>query len=330
MKRLFFVPQLPVGLRYQSWWYSIFPAYLRSYFDEVIVLGESDIGSSIDELNNHKPTSENFSMIDASIAFENCQMIEFLEHIVTSEDVLFLADISFPGFFSNILYHKNVENAYAFCHATSINTYDYFQNVRKAKWKNELAHSYLFKKVFVASNYHKNKLVKNGWSKKNLDILHLPLPPYIINLPERDGFEYDVISVSRQCKQKVTRRIENAVEKSLNIKIKRSSEFKFSNWYDYYKFISRSKVMLITSKEETFGYQVIDALMNQCIPIAPKKFSYPELLPDKFLYSSDEECIVKVAKAIDGVITLEDDDAKIFESCSNFFDSLAYELTSDL
>jgi hypothetical protein len=43
---------------------------------------------------------------------------------------------------------------------------------------------------------------------------------------------------------------------------------------------------LITAREETFGYQVVDAILSGCIPVAPNAFSYPELLPPHLLYNN--------------------------------------------
>jgi hypothetical protein len=55
-----------------------------------------------------------------------------------------------------------------------------------------------------------------------------------------------------------------------------------------------SKILLITAKEETFGYQIVDAVLNNCVPLAPRRCSYPELLPDEYLYSSLNELKTKI------------------------------------
>ena len=57
-------------------------------------------------------------------------------------------------------------------------------------------------------------------------------------------------------------------------------------WEGYYTFLSMSKILLVTSHEETFGYQVVDAVMNDCVPLVPNRCSYPELVPEQYTYSS--------------------------------------------
>jgi len=54
-----------------------------------------------------------------------------------------------------------------------------------------------------------------------------------------------------------------------------------------------SKILLITAHEDTFGYQIVDAIINGCVPLARNDLAYPELLPKEYLYNDikilDEE-----------------------------------------
>lgn len=284
-KRIIFVPQLPVHIRYQEWWMNELEKEFKKHYNEVIVLGKNMLIYLKDKWYDKNIS---FAPIDKSIQFEQFQINEFLNLNTNPNDTLFLSDISFPGFFSNVLHHKNIKNTYAFCHGTSKNAYDYFQNNRDSKWLVESGHSKLFKKVFVATDYHKNKL---GWN--NIKVIGAPKHPH-----EKFNLEFkenNIISVSRDGIQKRNKRTEKHVEKYFG-KIIRE---RFDTWSDYYKFISKSKIMIITSKEETFGYQIMDAVMNNCIPLAPNKFSYPELLPKRFLYDNENELVEKINHFLD-------------------------------
>lgn len=279
--RIIFVPQFPIKMRYQEWWYSDFEIEFKKYAD-VITLGKNYIS------NLYKSNSKNFSIFDKAIEFEQQQVSEFLKLKIYNDDILFLSDLSFPGFFTNVLYHKPVKNCYAFCHGTSKNNYDYYQKSRDSKWLVEKGHSKLFKKIFVATNYHKNKL---GW--KNIDVVGVPKPSF------KTQVNYDkinnIISVSRDNIQKRNKTIENQINK-FEI-IKRASEY--NSWTEYYQFIANSKILLITSKEDTFGYSVLDAIVNKCVPIAPNHLSFPELLPQEYLYNNTEELINLINKYLD-------------------------------
>jgi len=277
-KRIIFVPQYPTPMRYSEWWINSLEKEFKNHYDEVIVLGKSVLN-----FFESQTKDGNFAPIDISIRFESAQIQEFLDFKLEKDDTLFLSDISFPGFFSNILHHKKIKNTYAFCHGTSRNAYDYFQDSRSSKWMVESGHSKLFKKVFVATNYHRKKL---GW--KNIKVIGVPKPP--LETFNSLYKENNIISVSRNNIQKINKRLEENVEKRFGKIIRK----KFDNWEDYYKFISKSRVLLCSSKEETFGYQIMDAITNGCVPLAPYKFSYPELLCREYLYKSESELQYKL------------------------------------
>jgi len=273
MSRLFFVPQLPVSMRYQEWWYIQIPRQLSNHFDKVIVIGKENA------LSRNVSSGKDFSNIERAIAFEGEQINEFMAYNINDDDFLLHADLSFPGIFHGALQHKPVKNAFAICHATSRNAHDYFAPMRFSKWPTECAHAALYSKVFVASEYHKEKL---GWSNI-VNLGALPNPPFN---SRRQAKLNHIVSVARHSIQKRTKSIEKQVEKRYGNIITAPP---FVAWYGYFGFLSCSKYMLITSKEECYGYQVIDAVLNDCIPVAPRKFSYPELLPDGYLYDNIDE-----------------------------------------
>ena len=296
MSRMIFVPQYPAPMRYSCWWISEFSKNFWNHYNEVIVLGvRSHFGikdptssKGYDETswsNAIKSDAQMFSPIDAAIKFELEQIQEYMKLKLELDDTLFLADLSFPGFFTNVLHHRRPRKCFAFCHATSLNTGDYFENVRRSKWLVECGHSYLFDKVFIGSKYHYNKLIDSSlyppFDRNKLKIIGLPNPP----MPTfKEKKMYDIISVSRPCYQKVNQEIEEKVEREFG-KITRKE---CNSWEEYYKFVSSGKILLISAREETYGYQIVDAILNNTIPLAPNAFSYPELLPQRCLYDSYE------------------------------------------
>ena len=286
MGRIIFVKQYPSKLRYQEFFSYLFPREFKKHFSEVIEIGIPD------KLIASDMARELFSPVKESILFEQQQVREFLNLQLREDDILFLTDLSFPGFFSNVLYHKGIDNAFAFCHGTSRNSFDYFCRSRFSKWNIETGHSKLFKKIFVATEYHKKKL---GWN--NIEVVGLPDTPF-------DGYKFekkfDIISVARPSIQKVNKEVEDEIEKEFG-KIERAD---CKIWGQYYKFLSQGKVLLSTAKEETFGYQILEAIKNNTIPIAPDRFSYPELLPKKYLYKNIEQLKEIISLALNGGLSV--------------------------
>lgn len=321
-------------MRYQEWWYYKLPEEFSKRGYEVVTLGSiyPHIDSSTSPIRGRRPRSiqdggkfktlvnrvknffvrpvmdfrifveeitkfpdrpptrtKLFSPVKQSIQFEIQQIQEFLDLKIYRDDILFLSDISFPGFFTSALYHKRCKHMFAFCHATSLNRYDYFEPCRYSKFQVETGFSKIFDKVFVGSYYHKKKL---GWN--NTVVTYLPFPPFAPQ--KRNKKTIDIISVARPTIQKRDLALESIVEKRFGPIFRPTCK----TWNEYYKNLSMSKVLLVTSNEDTFGYQIIDAIMNGCIPIARNSFAYPEILPRTHLYSNTTELLLKLDRALNG------------------------------
>ena len=280
--RIIFVPQFPSELRYSEWWFTEFPLQFRLRGHEVIVLGHR----YATDLINRKSEAHMFFPVENTIKFECEQIKEYTDLTLKNDDILFLADTSFPGLFINVLFHKRPNRMFAFCHATSINNLDYFSDSKLIKYPIEFHQTRLFEKVFVGSYYHKNKL---RWH--NIKVTYLPSFPIRYEFGTSVNKKYVIMSASRPTPQKVDSELEAFVEKTFNLKIQRPIA---SSWFEYFKNLRSSKILLITAKEDTFGYQIVDAVTNNCIPLARRDFAYPELLPDEYLYSDKVELFYKI------------------------------------
>ena len=287
--RIIYVPQYPTSMRYQEWWFWKLADEFENAGHEVLVLGEK----YAEVLKSGRGSLDMFSPINAAIEFETVQIREYMALDIKEDDVLFLSDISFPGLFCNALYHKECPKMFAFCHATSINKFDYFKQISYSKFPVETAHALLFDKIFVGSYYHQRKLLSagsdinnTGWM--NTHVTYLPFPP----LKSASGIAkvYTIMSASRPTPQKVDLKLEEAIAYHFG-PIHRPTS---NSWEEYYQNLAMSEILLITAHEDTFGYQIVDAIMNGCIPLARNDLAYPELLPKKYLYDSKDELLEKI------------------------------------
>jgi len=74
----------------------------------------------------------------------------------------------------------------------------------------------------------------------------------------------------------------------------------FDNWHCYSKFLSSAKVLLISTRKDTFNYTIMDAIKCKCVPLAPRSLCFPEILDDEYLYSTIEELIKKIKEVLSG------------------------------
>lgn len=313
MSRMIFVPQYPTRMRYQEWWIDSFEEeFIFGGFKEVITLGSS----SLLELKE-KADYGFFSPLDMSIKFESIQIKEFMSLKLKEDDTLFISDLSFPGFFPHVLFHKRPSKVFAFCHATSKNYLDYYSKDVDNKFPIETAISKMCDKVFVGSYYHQRKL---GW--KNTVVTYLPFFDYFkqkspINVFGRRNL---IMSASRDNPQKIHLPLENRVEEEYGEIFRPISE----SWDDYSKNLLDSKILLITSFEDTFGYQIIDGILHGCIVIAPNRCAYPEILPREYLYDYDYDLLKKIDNVINGELSVP----KILceEQMNNFYKKITNEM----
>jgi len=323
--RIIFVPQFPSEMRYQAWWFSEFPKQFRDRGFDVLILGE-DYANMI---KHRRSTLDMFSPINQAIEFETEQVKEFMLLDIKPDDILFVSDISFPGIFCNVLYHKKCSKMYAFCHATSINILDYFQSVAHSKFPVESAHADMFDCVFVGSKYHQDKLINTAidtnkygcW--KNTKVTYLPFTPHtpvVINNPEKT---IDIMSASRPSVQKVDSGLEAYIEKELDVEIQRPVS---NTWGEYYRNLQASKVLLITSHEDTFGYQIVDAVTNKCTPLARNSCAYPELLEREYLYETPYELLSKIEFLINMDVPVQEPRLLCKEQMNNFYDVICSEM----
>jgi len=313
--RIIFVPQYPTPMRYQQWWLTEFPKEFEKAGFEVEVLGNNKLR----EMKLRKGTRSMFSPINAAIEFECAQVDEYMDLKLKDDDILFLADISFAGFFSNVLYHKRPKRCFAYCHATSLNYKDYFEDVKYSKYPVESGHAKLFDAIFVGSNYHDNKL---NW--RNTLVTRLPYPPL---KTFREKKELLLVSASRPTPQKVDLDLECKVAERLRFPIVREEH---NSWEDYYKFLSKARVLIITSFEDTLGYQIVDAVINGCIPLAPLRCAYPEILPRMYLYRDEDELLGRL-----DYILNSDDEVKVpkllcYTEMENFYSNIVQVMKGEV
>ena len=276
--RIIYVPQYPTPMRYQEWWFWKLPEKFRKAGHEVIILGEDYVKM----IESRRGALDMFSPINVAIELETEQIREYMMLDFQEDDVLFWSDLSFPGIFGTALFHKRPPKMFAFCHATSINKGDYYEKYKDEKFIIETAFAKSFDKVFVGSQYHADKL---QWD--NTIVTYLPFPPFERQTKLKS---YDIMSASRPNPQKVDLHLEKIVETKFG-KIYRPSP---TTWEGYFSNLAKSKILLITSHEDTFGYQIIDAILNGCIPIARNGLAYPEILPYNYLYSDEYELMDKI------------------------------------
>jgi glycosyltransferase involved in cell wall biosynthesis len=95
---------------------------------------------------------------------------------------------------------------------------------------------------------------------------------------------------------------------------------------EYLRLLQRSAVVVSTTRHEFFGVGMVEALAAGCLPVAPRRFNYPALVPEalhqRYLWDDEEGLRVALARAIagcaEGSAGVEDDRALLRSSAMRF------------
>jgi glycosyltransferase involved in cell wall biosynthesis len=64
---------------------------------------------------------------------------------------------------------------------------------------------------------------------------------------------------------------------------------------DYHRWLQRGHLVVSTALQENFGFSVVEAVRHGCLPILPRRLSYPEIIPAEYhalcLYDSPAELV---------------------------------------
>ena len=72
---------------------------------------------------------------------------------------------------------------------------------------------------------------------------------------------------------------------------------------DYHRWLQRGHVVVSTALQENFGFSVVEAVRQGCLPLLPRRLSYPEIIPEHFhtlcLYADQTDLTARLAHMLD-------------------------------
>jgi glycosyltransferase involved in cell wall biosynthesis len=85
---------------------------------------------------------------------------------------------------------------------------------------------------------------------------------------------------------------------------KRIAQFGFApSLVDYRHWLNRGHIVVSTALQENFGFSVVEAIRFGCLPLLPRRLSYPEIIPSRFhdlcLYTSSSDLVSKLVHFLD-------------------------------
>ena len=305
MKQLVIIPMLPVRMRYSLWWNEVFPARMRELMRGVMhVATPYALGSAYDSFNDTP------SFCQKQVDWELDWLCYLHNMQLRPSDVVLVLDCTTPGLIgSYITTHKPCQFM-GFCHGTSFNRLDIFSRTRNTF---DIAALRAYDRVLVASEYHRQKLLTQLHQHKEFSdhrLINMKALPSMVRegkaeLPVLPPFceRKDICVVDRQSPQKRNMGLLLRVNKKvrqLDMTVQ-DMHGTTGSWQEYLAMLARYKFMLVTAQEETYGYQVHDAMSVGTIPIVPNDLAYPESVPNQYCYIR-ESCDADNEETADSIV----------------------------
>jgi glycosyltransferase involved in cell wall biosynthesis len=113
---------------------------------------------------------------------------------------------------------------------------------------------------------------------------------YAVDVMIDKGIEFELAILGECPGQRIPEIFQEAKERLG----KRVVQFGYvENRYTYIDWLKRGTVAVSTAKQENFGMSMVEAMRYGCVPLLPKRLSYPEIVPERFhvdfLYSNQKE-----------------------------------------
>jgi glycosyltransferase involved in cell wall biosynthesis len=91
---------------------------------------------------------------------------------------------------------------------------------------------------------------------------------------------------------------------------------------DYIEWLKRGTLVVSTAIQENFGISVVEAVRYGCLPVLPKRLSYPELIPERYhaacLYEDQEGLIQRLVDILTRPMDFLDHRERLSESMGRF------------
>ena len=338
MTKLFYLPIEPYETRYTADWVEQFENEFRKNNVEC----ETILGTNVTSKIN------NGCVLDAcgTHIYKFSQLDNLIDKInrgeVTSGDIIFVADLWFPGL-ESLFYIRNMTKIdfkiVGILHAGTYDKYDFTVRNGMRQWGRYLEASWLTEidLIFVATNFHKELILSNsilGYSiSSKIKVTGIPFYAQELREKYKPMKKERIVVFPHRCDVEKHPDIFDNFEKGLksnpeymDVKFIKTIE-ETKNREEYFKLLSSSSIMLSFADQETFGYSTLEAMALGNKVIVPNRLSYVETVPEHMRYNTLKEAMDMLKKSLNKRSILNID---IRYSCIDKWKKSAYNMIDEM
>ncbi len=297
--KIFHIPIESYSNRYTADWVEQFEKEFKQEKIDFVTIGDTTLrkiedGDVLDATGTH--------------VYKFGQLTELMKLIksreVKDDDIIFFADLWTPGI-ESLFYVRNVMGLKfkiaGILHAGTWDPFDFTCRYGMRQWGQYIELGWLqdIDIIFVATKFHKDLIVFNSG---NLDHYFDPSKIVVTGIPFysdllREKYpvtekENIIVFPHRNAPEKNPKRFDRLAKKLK----KEFPDWKFIKTMEvtksrdeYFKLLSRSKVMISYADQETFGFSTVEAMALGNYVIVPNRLSYRETVPKQYRYDNDKK-----------------------------------------
>lgn len=297
--KLIWLPLEPLEQRYTEQWKRWFPVEFHKNYIDYIEINGTKLTDKIEKGSVLDCYGTNYWKMT-----QMANLISFLHNNPGESYVLLFADLWYPGI-EALQYIKNSDSnskiiISGILHAGSWDPNDFTVRLGMKSWAHSLESSWMniYDMIFVATEYHKNLILKDHLVNSKIKVTGLPFYPDEIR-KDRQGFmenKHNLIVFPHRLDNEK----QPEVFSDLMGEIKNNRDFNpnFSYWSGlmtsemnltktkFYDKLALSKISISCALQETFGYSMLESVALECIPIVPNSLSYSEMYPKELKYET--------------------------------------------
>jgi len=231
--------------------------------------------------------------------FQLSQMTEELIKNKSKPSNILFGDIWFPGI-EAIQYLKQMSeykyansSIYGFLHAGTYDSWDRTNQLGVTKWGYGFEDSIfnIIEKIFVGSRYHLTLVCgKRDIDPEQVVVTGMPVDIDALSKIPQIHNRKGIIFTGRPVIEKGIDIVSGVRKKGIDITITQLLKPHLSK-ERYYNLLVNSEVVFAPSRQETFGYGVVEGMACGCIPVVPNGLSFTDYVPAECRYNDEYEMI---------------------------------------
>ncbi len=278
MARVIYVPIERLEERYSAQWDDWFQEAFKREKINYIRVGDS---------NEHKIKHGQFLDVIETNQYKANQLKEILD--IISKDpyeptTVFFMDIWFPGI-QSIFYLREGMNlpikVKGMIHAGTYDPWDFLSQKQMQNWGLPFEKSILTgaDEIFCATWFHVELMKSSKLPTEKITIVDWPVE-HEFQEKEKENIVVFPHRIAPEKNPKTFDKLQEMYNKAYGLNdvqwIKTAEVCKTKS--EYYNLLAKAKVSVSTAWQETFGIAMVESVNNGCVPVAPYRLSYPDVL----------------------------------------------------